>query len=76
MLSPHAYPFRKMAWFNLASHRSKIQLAPPTGNIYGFKIAVLTTKSGTWISLITKFQLKQTISIFLDQICPKKIFPV
>ena len=28
------------------------------------------------ISLGTKFQLKLTILIFLDKICPKRVFPV
>ena len=35
MLSPRVYPLRKMACFNMASQSSKVQLAPPTGNIYG-----------------------------------------
>ena len=35
MLSPGAYPLRKMACFNMASQSSKVQLTPPTGNIYG-----------------------------------------
>ena len=35
ILSPGVYPFRKMAWFNMALQKSKVQLAPTTGNICG-----------------------------------------
>ena len=37
ILSPRIYPFRKMVLFNLVSQRSKVQLAPLTGNIYNIK---------------------------------------
>ena len=35
VLSPCVYPFRKLAWFNLALQKSKVQLLPPTENIHG-----------------------------------------
>ena len=37
MLSPQGYSFRKMGHFNLASHGSKVQLAPPIENIHRLK---------------------------------------
>ena len=37
ILSPQGYSFRKMGHFNLASHGSKVQLAPPIENIHRLK---------------------------------------
>ena len=33
----HAYSIRKMVQFNLALHRSKVQVSPPTENIHWIK---------------------------------------
>ena len=33
ILSPRLYPFREIAWFNMASPRSKVGLAPPMGKV-------------------------------------------
>ena len=35
ILCPRVCPLIEMACFNMASQRSKVQLAPPTGNTYG-----------------------------------------
>ena len=35
MLSRQVYPFKEMADLNWPSKESKVQLAPPKGNIYG-----------------------------------------
>ena len=46
ILSPHGYSFRKMGHFNLASHRSKVQLAPSTENIHEIKDDNANSKIG------------------------------
>ena len=35
MWSPNAYLFRKMAGFDLVSHKSKAEIKPPAENIHG-----------------------------------------
>ena len=76
ILSPHVYPFRKMEWFNLVLHRSKVQLAPPTGKFHGIQDARVNSKIGYWH--YSKYQISASIGNFdfLDQICPKRVFPV
>ena len=46
ILFPRAYFFRKIASFNLAWHRSKVQLAPPTENIHGTEDGGATSEIG------------------------------
>ena len=63
MLSPRVHPFMEMALFNMASQRSKVQLAPPSGNmVVIFKIAVITPKSGIFKSTHCRDFQHKTIS--------------
>ena len=46
ILSPCLYPFRGMAWFNMASQRSKVELAPPVGKICAIQDGNANLKTG------------------------------
>ena len=45
ILPPYDYSFRKMVHFNLASHKPRVQLAPPAENIHGIKDDHANSKS-------------------------------
>ena len=42
----HAYSIRKMVHFNLALHRFKVQVSPPTENIHWIKDDCANSKIG------------------------------
>ena len=46
MLSLHGYSFRKMGHFKLTSHRSKVEIGPPTENIHRIKDDHANSKIG------------------------------
>ena len=68
--SPRLYPLRGMAWFNMASQRCKVQLAPPTGKIFEIQDGhanseigyepIHLTKNSTCIDILFSSQTKLT----------------
>ena len=70
-LSPHAYPLKKWPDLIWPCNSSEFSLHHLQQTSAGFKMVVLTPKSGVRINLITKFQLKVTMFLFWTKFAKK-----
>ena len=59
-------PFREMAWLNIVSQRSNVQLAPPTGNICGIKDGRANSKIGCSIFFEKQLKILLKVQITLE----------